>query len=288
MATVKMATIDLFDQIYPLIHHFDIKGLSREDWQRLLECNWSSRHDHFGYVLMEGDEVVGFLGTFFYERIIDGTTCHLCNLFCWYVLEKYRKQSLMLILAVLNLKDTTITSLTPSREAGLILERFKFVPLESSVKIFSVFSAFGSSISGTVVTDTELIRARLSRNELSLFEDHSLPGSCNHLVFEPSGDKDSPCYVVYNTVRKKRISFTQVYYVSDPDIFSKSFPRIQRFFFKTNHCLFTVIDKRLLLDRNPALGFDYTLRYPRLYRTSDLTPQKVDNLYTELLFLKRV
>jgi len=113
MATVHKATIDLFDRIYPLLEYFNIKDMSRDDWFQLLNTRWSALHDHFGYVLMDGDEVVGFLGAFFYERTLHGSSYSLCNLFCWYVPEKYRKESLFLILAILNLKETTVTSLRP-------------------------------------------------------------------------------------------------------------------------------------------------------------------------------
>jgi hypothetical protein len=287
MATVKKATIELFDKIYPLLQHFAIKELTKDEWRQLLGCRWSTIYDHFGYVLLDGDKVVGFLGTFFHERQIAGKKHSICNLFCWYVLEEYRRESLLLILAVLNLQNTTVTSLTPSREAGLVLERFKFTPLECSLKIFTFFSAFAGSAKAVLSTDSAFISSRLDPHDLVVFRDHALP-NCRHLICTDPDDEKSYCYLVFNKIRKKKISFTQIYYVSNPRLLRKWFPRIQRFFCKTNHTLFSVIDKRLVKNNCPAGGFDYTLRYPRLFRSADLAPARLDNLYTELLFLKKV
>jgi hypothetical protein len=48
------------------------------------------------------------------------------------------------------------------------------------------------------------------------------------------------------------------------------------------------MDKRLLAGLSPGPGLDYTLRYPRLFRSVGLQPEQVDNLYTELLFLQTI
>lgn len=287
MATVKKATIDILDQIYPLLQHFGIRELNRDDWLNLLKNRWSSRFDHFGYVLLDKDKVVGFMGTFFHERKILGKNHDFCNLFCWIVPKEYRRESLLLLLAVLNLKDVTVTSLTASREAGMILEKFRFRQLETGVKIFPVFLSLGPAPGTALSSDPDTIRPKLNGQDLVLFRDHNLP-SCNHLIVVNRNNETEYCYLVFNTIRKKNIRFTQVYYISNLDLFSKAFARIQRFFFTHNHTMFTVIDQRLLADSGPGPGINYSLRYPRLYRSPDLEPGHIDNLYTELLFLKKL
>lgn len=289
MATVHKATIDLFDRIYPLLEYFNIKGMSRDSWFQLLSTRWSSKQDHFGYVLIEDKKVVGFLGTFFYERTIGGVEHALCNLFCWYVLKEYRskKESLLLLLAVLKLKDTTVTSLTSSREALMIYERFQFTPLESKVRIFPLMPIFSLKSGFEFVTDPDTIRSQLNSQDKAIFEDHAFP-SCRHLVIVSRTEDQEYCYLVYNRVRKKGLLFTQVYFISNRELFDKASGRIQWFFFKQNRTFFTVIDKRLIAGSNPGPGLDYTLRYPRLYRSTDLQPEQIDNLYSELLFLKRI
>lgn len=287
MATVHKATIDLFDRIYPLLEYFNVEGMNREDWFLLLSTRRSTRHEHFGYVLMEGEDIVGFLGAFFCERNINGVEHAICNLFCWYVLEEHRRESLLLLVAILDLKDTTVTSLTSSRDALMIYERFQFKPLESKVRIFPLMPVVSSKSGVEFVTDPNSIRSKLNPQDRKLFDDHAFP-SCRHLVLVSRTEDQEYCYLVYNSVRKKGLLFTQVCFISNRMLFDKTFSRIQWYFFKKNRTFFTVIDKRLIAGSNPGAGMDYTLRYPRLYRSTDLQPEQIDNLYTELLFLKRI
>ncbi|MEA3468021.1 MAG: hypothetical protein U9R57_07345 [Thermodesulfobacteriota bacterium] len=287
MPTVKKATLEMLGQIYPLLQHFGIRELNQNDWQRLLEKRWSNRFDHFGYVLLEEEQVVGFLGTFFYERKILGKTHDFCNLFCWIVPEEHRKSSLFLLLAVLNIKDLTVTSLTASREASLILKQFKFKTLETDVKIFPVFLSLSPGRGTVLYSAPETIRSRLNKQDLALYTDHNL-ASCEHLLAVNKDNESQYCYLIYNTVRKKNLRFTQIYFISNSTIFKKAFSPIQHFFLKHNRTLFTVIDKRLTGSPSPGPGFNYTLRYPRLYRSKDIQASQIDNLYTELVFLKKI
>jgi len=287
MPIVKKATLEMLGQIYPLLQHFGIHELDKNDWRHLLEKRWSSRFDHFGYVLLEKENIVGFLGTFFYEREILGQNHTFCNLFCWIVPEEHRRSSLLLLLAVLNIKDVTVTSLTASQDASLILEQFKFTNLETDVTIFPAFLALSPSRDTVLYSDLETIRQKLNTQDLALFKDHN-QDTCKHLLAVNKNNESQYCYLIYNTIRKKKLRFTQIYFISNSSIFKKAFPRIQRFFLRKNLTLFTVIDKRLFGTPSPGPGFNYTLRYPRLFRSKNIQPCHIDNLYTELIFLKKL
>jgi len=286
MVTVQKATIDLFDRIYPLIEYFDMEEMNRESWLQLLSKRWFPEHDHFGYVLMEDEQVVGFLGVFFYQRNIDGNQHDLCSFFCWHVLEEYRKESLLLLRPVLNRKDMTITSLTPSPGASVIWDRFKFKELECQVMIFPLLPLLSLRNDIELITDPDLIKSQLTGEDKKIFADHAFP-SCCHLLLSHR-EKKEYCYLLYNRVRKKGLHFTQVCFISNRALFARAFARLQWFFFKQHRTIFTIIDKRLIAGSNPGPGFSYTLRYPRRYFSDTLQPEQIDNLYAELLLLKRV
>ena len=286
MATVHKATIDLFDQIYPLIEAFGIESVSREDWVQLLSKHWFPDHNHFGYVLKEGDQVVGFLGAFFSERNIGGKQFSFCNLFCWQVLEDYRKESLLLLRPVLNVPDMIITSLTPSEVASVIFERFKFKKLEHQVMIFPLLPTLPLQSDIEFVTDPRLIESQLTDDDKKIFANHSLSSCCHLLLTRPR--EENYCYLLYTRIRKKGLHFTQICFISDKDLFSKSFARLKWLFLRQNRTVFTIVDKRLVTDCKLGLGFDYTLRRPRLYRSDTLQPEEIDNLYNEILLLKCV
>lgn len=66
----------------------------------------------FGYVLKDGNKIVGFLGTMFSERIINKKKYTYCNLHTWIVNESHRLSSYQLLLPVVekNLPDNDFYS----------------------------------------------------------------------------------------------------------------------------------------------------------------------------------
>ncbi len=286
MAEVIKATIELFDDIYPLLQHFAWSEMDRGRWIELLTSNRPGKRDYFGYVLMDKGVASGFLGGFFHERNIDGRTYPLCNLFCWYVVEEQRHHSLLPLLAFLREPELTITSLTPSKEACLILKKFNFRPLDTSVVILPLLPVGRASTGYELATGPGMLDSIPDNVLREIIRHHQSWSQC--LLIYGQTDKKDYCIVIFNKVKKKRIYLTQIYYISNLSIFIKNIGRIQRKFLKMNRTFFTVVDQRLLKDQRLFPSFLYTLRYPRLYRSKDLKPQDIDNLYTELLYLKRV
>jgi hypothetical protein len=286
MITVQKATISLFDAIFPLLDFFAVKEMDRENWFALLNTRWSARYDHFGYVLLDDERVVGFLGTFFSDRVVDGKEYAICNLFCWHVLEEYRRESLLLLRPILQLQDTCITALTSSEGATAVYRRFAFKELETQVMIYPFRPSFSLCSNIECIRGKDSIQAKLAGSHLKILSDHRFV-SCGHLVVFDSKIQDY-CYLLYNRIQKKGFHFTQVYFISNGSLFKKAFSKIQWFFLKENKTLFTIVDKRLIANCHPGFGYSYTLRYPRLYHFDDLPPEKIDNLYSELLFLKSV
>lgn len=284
MVTVRKATPDLFDRIHPLLLHFRDAGLDRDQWRRLLFRRWSRHHDHFGYVLMQEGRVAGFLGTLFFERTFDGAEYRFCDLFCWIVPPEYRHHSLLLLFPVLKLHNTTVMSLTPSREASLILAKFGFRVLETHQRILPFVPVPCRHRGVRLVWGYDQVGRRLYGQELVLLRDHEQAG-CSHLLLE--AEQGGSCYVVANTVRKKGISFTQIYHLGDPALFVRGLPLLQRVFLRRHRTLFTLVDQRLLAGHRPRPALAHALRYPRLYRPAGLEPARIDNLYTELLLLRQ-
>ncbi len=286
MVTVRKATLELFDQIHPLLLHFRDIPLDRDQWRRILSIRWSRYHDHFGYVLVRDGQVLGFLGTFFFERVVGGREHRFCDLFCWIVPEEHRQHSLQLLFPVLKLQDTTVMSLTPSQGASLILARFGFTVLETHMVILPFLPRPVRGQGVRLVTKKAAILRLLDDRDLLLFRDHDLPG-CGHLLLVEETRAERYCYLVFNTVRKKGIRCTQIYHLGDPWIFRQGLAGLQRYFLRRNHTLFTLVDRRLLRGGWPAPAYERGLRFPRLYRPAGLEPAQVDNLYTELVLMRQ-
>lgn len=284
MITVEKADITLFDKIYPLLRKFNNPDLKKSDFQRLFDTQWSSNFDYCGYVLMDRKKVVGFIGTLFSERIIKGKQHQFCNLTCWIVEDDYRQHSLHLLFPILSLKNITITNLSPSQRAEIIFKAFKFKILEKKHIIFPYipYLLFPEIFKFKISDEKNIIDSRLNKIDLNLFHDHcSL--FCKHLLIYHQHKSDY-CYLIFNKIKKKKIGFTQILYISNAVIFRKLFPCIQFFFLKRNKTFFTLIDERLLQDA-PFGVFKRQLKLPKLYRSYDLEADEIDNLYTEMYLL---
>lgn len=287
MAEVIKATLEQFDRIYPLLEHFEIAGMDSEAWRMLLGQRWSERYDHFGYALVDSGRYVGFLGTFFRDVELNNSPHTICNLFCWYVMEEYRQQSLLLMLAVLREPDLTITSLTPSEEASLVLKQFRFSMLEDSVFVVPL-TPVPSLSRGYRIVHSRKEMAELLADEERLLLERLGDAWCSHLVVQDVRNPDDYSYVVFNRVRKRGVPFTQVYHVSNVKIFRKNLVRLGWTFFRLNHTMLTVTDMRLAGGALPFPALSYRLRYPRLFRSDVLKPGDIDNLFTEMMFLRAV
>jgi hypothetical protein len=286
MAQVRKATIDLFDRIYPLLATFGVRGMGRDEWYNLLSSRWFAGHDHFGYVLIENGEVVGFLGVFYHRCTVDGIEREIGSFFCWYVVEEHRRLSLLLLRPLLTRKELTVTSLTPSREATLIWDRFQFQVLEETVLILPLRPVVPFGPRCELIDDPDRILELLNREDARILNDHRFP-TCSHLlVRDPAANRS--CYIIHNRVRKKGVFFTQLCHVSDPALAAAFFSRLSWFFFRKNRTLCTIVDRRLLQGHVPWPAYGYRLRYARRFRSEHLTASRIDNLYTELPLLQMV
>lgn len=63
----------MFEEIHQLLLDFNNSDITKDDWRNLFSHSWKGDDDQYGYVLVDGGKIVGFLGTIFSEREVDGT-----------------------------------------------------------------------------------------------------------------------------------------------------------------------------------------------------------------------
>ena len=86
-------------------------------------------------MLVDGDEVVGFVSTILSERMIRGETVRLCNTSSWIVKREYRAHSLALHAKVIADKSVTVTNLSPTLQVLKLLEKLGFTLMDKSERI---------------------------------------------------------------------------------------------------------------------------------------------------------
>ena len=96
MLVFREARGDDFERVYPLLLEFNNPYLTKEDWRQLFIDHSGLQNDRFGWLLADGDNVVGFAGTILSERMIRGEKVRLSNVSGWIVQHEYRAHSLAL------------------------------------------------------------------------------------------------------------------------------------------------------------------------------------------------
>lgn len=119
------------DAVIPFLHAGLGPHWPPEAWRRLFEYPRVASQPNLGFVLESGDQIVGFLGAIYSERLMGGHLERFCNLSSWYILPQYRNLSLKLLMALLTQRGYTFTNLTPSERVVQVMKACGFRPLES-------------------------------------------------------------------------------------------------------------------------------------------------------------
>lgn len=282
---VRPATIEMFSDIRDVLTEFG-PGFGEADWRRLFDYDFDASagdRKNRGWVLCDGDEIIGFLGAIFSRR--EGEA--FCNVTSWVVKKTHRSSGgLQLLMPMFALKDHTILNLSPTPFTRAVFQRMGFRDLEKElVMIPSLYPQRPSRARGyRLVEDHETIERLLSGDDLRVFHDHRRY-PCTHLVFAGSNDYS---YVVAGKTRLRRVPTSFVYYRSNAWLFRRLAGAMQLALLRAHRTPFSIVDARLTADA-PLLGCPtYALRQPRLYRpavTSSRRREDIDTLYSELVLL---
>jgi hypothetical protein len=285
MATVEKATPAMFDDIYPLLLELDSSPSMREKWRLIFDYHWGSDEGHVGYALIDSGKVVGFNGTLFSRRIVDGKEVRFCNLTSWVVKDQYRGESLRLVFPLLKLKGYTLTNLTMNERASAIVQRLGFKSLDTKVRLLFPVPQLSRAVRKdppVIVSDQTSIGEILDPANLRIFKDH-LKYKCGHLVIQ---DGDSQCYLLFTGKRyNNKVPYGQIQYISNRGVFLDRLNDIKLHLLKTRKYLFLAVDERLIGNNAIPYSRAHPLRIPKMYKSDVLTGEQVDNLYSELVVL---
>ena len=285
MPEVRPATPEMFDEIYPLLATHN-PSLPKEKWRLLVDYPWRAREDDLGYVLVEREEIVGFLSTLYSRRMIDGKEVKLCNTAHWVVREDFRADSLRLFLTVLRQRDCTITNLTSSATVAAMMPKLRFKLLEENLQLLfptPPLPVLGGRKGSTITSDPTRVAAALNAGDLRIFKDHA-GAECGHLVVR---EGDAYCYVVFSRKRRRvygvDVPYCHIQYLSDRGLFLRHLARIKWYFLRTLGAWFLAADERFVGQHPGPFSKVHPLGTPRYYRSDVLAADQVDNLYTELV-----
>jgi hypothetical protein len=282
MITLREARGQDFDAVFPLLQKLLSVKIDRERWKLLFVDRWGGSQDRYGYLLMDGGRVVGFLGCVFSKRLI-GTQWHdFCNLTNWVVEGEYRANSLLLMEPVLELPDCTLTCLTANPTVQAILRKYGFAMFETGQTVVRRRRGLRfSSVRCSVLRDAVSVASALGGEQATIFSDHASLGNTHLLVESPHGG----CQVVIGRRRFSEPILSYLYYVSHRSVFAAHAEAIVDRICKLLDISGLVVDWRELEGRVIRKATTPEVMQPRLFKSPHLGSGSMSLLYSELPIL---
>ena len=277
--TVELAPIA--DADAPAVADFLHANLSDQvPWARsCFTVPWKVDAPNHGFLLRDGQLVVGACLAFYSERLVAGRVERFCNIAAWCVLPAYRFYSIRLLTALLAQEGYHFTGLSANETVLRIFARLKFRSLDMSAAL--VPNLPWPTLPGRtrISADPDVIERTLTGAELELYRDHAQALAVHHHVLLQGQDS---CYILYREIRHRdRPLYAVLLHVSNPDLFHRAMPQLTRHLL-VRHRLVATLGELRIIGHRPRLSFKLNA-WPKMYRSASLEPGQIDNLYSELV-----
>ena len=249
-------------------------------WTRAVSVPWKVEAPNHGFVLRDEQQVVGVYLAFYSDRMIAGQVERFCNLGAWCVLPDFRFHSTRLLKALLAQDGYHFTDLSPSGNVTPLNARLKFRSLNTSTALVLNLPwpnvAQRTKISG----DPDVIEGTLAEAELALYRDHAQAAAVRHLVLIRGSES---CYVMFRKVSRKDLPiFAAILHVSNPELFRRAVLPLTSHLLIHYRVLATLAELRIVGNR-PPMSYMLPSPRPKMYRSANLEPAQIDDLYSELV-----
>ncbi len=239
---------------------------------------WEVQAPNRGFLLRDGERVVGTLLALYSERRVGGRVEQFCNMGSWCVLPPYRSHSMLLLKALLAQQDYHFTVLSPDDGPQEILAWLKFRFLDTAATLIPNLPWPTLPGYTRISADASVIEDTLAGPQLQLYRDHARARAARHLVLTRGADS---CYVMYREYRYRGVPvFAMILHVSDPALMRRALIPLTRHLLM-RHGLVATLAERRVIGHRPALSLRLD-NWPKMYRSPTLASDDVDYLYSEL------
>lgn len=279
-ARVRPAVPEDAEAILPLIERHLGTGIGRDVWRRLFDIPWNGGTPECGWVLDQGGRIVGFLGAVHAERDVDGRPERICNLTSMCVDVEHRGMAPFLVMAAARRTDCTVTDLSPRPSVLRLLERAGFTLLDPGKLIVPPLLNAATLRHGrpAITCDPQRIRPELEEPLRRTLDDHA-PYGCLAVLAQQDGRR---CLLVVKRRTVRHVPLSEILFASDPEFLARHIERIVWTLVARQRTLAVSGDGRLFGTTPPRSFF---LTSISMVRSTRLTREQIDNLYTELVLL---
>lgn len=294
MISVDEATAQDFEQVYGLLMKLNATTISKETWHHVYNKPFAADGPP-GFVLKDHDRIVGFFGTIFSRRFIDGKEIKLCNTHSWIVEEKYRRNGLLLLSKLHKIPEVVLTNFSASVGPYQIMKQFKWREIDNTHSIFFRYLLPFPTRTDAQVVKAEAMYEGLSESVKKIAEDHK-PFRCttNSLRTDKGNSLQvfkSVAYFpsMFSMVQKLlplKFRLGQLYYTSNPEVFFTNFQKNMQAICKKEGWVGVVIPNRMLQKAGIVAGKKYFKNRPVLFKnTQGVDTSELDLLYSEVFIL---
>lgn len=252
-------------------------------WERAARPPWQAFAPNHGFLLRDGEVIVGAYLAFYSERIIDGRPERFCNLGAWCVLPDYRFHAPRLLKALLAQDGFHFTDLSPSGNVPAINTRLGFRDLDTATALVPNLPWPTWPSRRRISSAPAVVEQHVAGHDRVLYQDHAEAAAARHVILV---DGKRSCYVIFRRDRRKGLPlFASILYVSDPVVLHDMARQFSRHLLLRHGVLVTLVESRLI-GRPPRWSFALAAPRPKMFKSERLTADKIDNLYSELVCVR--
>lgn len=263
--------VNLLEGFYPGVPHH---------WRKLFAHRpWQTEGDFPGFVIVDDEKIVGFLGTIFSEHEGAKGRTRLCNMTTWYVEPNYRQHSMVLFLKLMKLPNVSWTNFSAAPHLYECLTRTGFKTLEETQTYVIPIPKWRHKKSVKLLVDVS--EQDLHPDLHHIYRQHAHL-SCRHVLIQKGTEQ---CYCLIVLTRYKKLPLAKIYYLSNPALFREVLADIRMSLCLKLAVCYLVIEGDVL--RNECILGSWTKKLypPRLYKSSTLSKEDITLLCSELFVL---
>jgi hypothetical protein len=232
-------------------------------------------------MIVDNNNIVGVLIVIYSKMLIDGKEAVFGNLSSWCVLEEYRKglSSIMLMRKSISDKNVNYTATTPNDISQNILKTCGFQMIDNSIYLIPSLPWFYSK--KTIITDPDMLVAKLDDATARIYNDHKYIKWLNHLVLS---DGQDICYVIYRDWKMRHsnsLKNSRILYLSNSHVFHNKLLALRGFFLARGYPA-TTVNKRFL-QYKPFFSFERQRSKQVSFRGVSLSSDAFTNAYTQVM-----
>ncbi len=274
---------DLEDVYYFLSENFNPE-LELDVWSLAFNRSWMPEKPNNGFMLLENNNIVGVLCALYSQRQTQEGIRNVCNTSTWFVLDAYRFHSLKLMTAILSQKGFFFTSLSASQNVYELHLQLKFrshVTTLVAIPHLPKLNYFSRKLE--ILADPESISRYLDSHINQISIDHMDLATVQQVVFRTS---DETLLVIYDIRTVRGVRATNIFYLSNPDMFYQNQNEICSYFLLHNYTLFTRIH-RCSMSKVPTFSLEIKRNITLFYNGDIKELPFPEFIYSEHMFFCR-